>query len=162
MAVIGDTSDLDEFIYGGRPILPEKDSYSESILGGVVASDSAGGSVKQQLQYVGGAATRKVTYILLSGFKSDYVSKFLTKNRGQKFIAYLLGDSGIEPFVVQYLDENPSVSKTGFNGSVSLTLQVEPANDRCYDEWLLWNLACYGDELGCVMKNTGDAIKVLP
>ena len=65
----------------------------------------------------------------LDDYKVWYMENFLNKNRGQKFIATLLiGNTELEEFVVQYLGR-PKISKTGFNGSVSLTLQVEPAID---------------------------------
>lgn len=135
--LIGDTSDLDEFVYDGKPILPEQDSYSVKIPGGVVSSDIPGGLPKSQLQFYNFPYEVSGQYRALEGFKAAFIENFLEQHRGQKFIAYLLISSGeIEPFIVQYKGI-PSVSKTGFNGSVSLTFEIEPAIDRCWQQWIL-------------------------
>lgn len=144
MALQGDTSDLDEFVYGGQPILPEKDSYRVSTPYGVVTSDTAGGLLKSQLQFFNEPYTVNVNYIAVDQFKISYIENFLLRNAGQKFIATLLIGGVLEEFVVQYLGQ-PQISQTGFNGNVSLTLQVEPAVDVCYQQFIREFGPCMGN-----------------
>lgn len=150
MATVGDISDLDELLFGGNPFLPDAGSYSVSIQGGVISSTGQGGLSKQQLQFYNSPYSVKVSY---SGtqFEMGYLENFFNKNRGQRFVAHLdIGGTGIEPFVVQ-VTNRPSVSKTGFTGSVSITYEVEPATDKCYQESMLELAVCIGDptELFC-------------
>ena len=51
MALIGDTSELDTLLYGGKYMLPEANSYTMTTPWGVVSSDVSGGFVRQQLQF---------------------------------------------------------------------------------------------------------------
>lgn len=160
MALVGTTDDLDEFVYAGRPILPEKDSYSVTLQGGVEYSDIPGGMSKSQLQFYNSPYNVSVNYIGLDAFKIDYIENFLNRNRGQKFIAHLaISDSKIEPYVVQYL-ERGQVSKTGFNGSISLTLQVEPAVDTCFQQVIIDYGKCMGNPL-CFWDDVQDAVSGL-
>jgi hypothetical protein len=137
MALSGDTSDLDELIYGGSPVLPEQNSYSVTTPGGVVRSDVDGGLPKSQLQFYNKPHLASATYIGLDGFKIAYLENFFERHRGQKFIAHLLVLSGeVEPFVVQFVGE-PSFSKTGFSGSCQISYEVQPGIDRCYQQSML-------------------------
>ena len=47
MALIGDTSELDTLLYGGKYMLPEAASYTMTTPWGVVSSDVSGGFVRQ-------------------------------------------------------------------------------------------------------------------
>lgn len=163
MALIGDTTGLDEFVYAGKPILPEQDSYQLKIPGGVVRSDIAGGLPKSQLQFYNFPYEVTGQYRGLDGFKIAYIENFLDQHRGQKFIAYLLISSGdIEPFIVQYRGD-PQVSKTGFNGSTSITFEVEPAIDRCYQKFILdWGACLSGGDITSIATNVNEAVKVWP
>ncbi len=144
MALIGDTSDLDRFEFACEPILPEKDSYSISLPDGTVVSDLPGGMTKQQLQFFNQAYTVNVTYVGLDAFKIDFIEGFLLRNSGQKFIASLaISDSIIDEYVVQYFG-SPNIAKTGFNGQVTLSLQVEPAIDVCFQQFI----RDYGETVG--------------
>ena len=46
MALIGDTSELDTLLYGGKYMLPEAGSYTMTTSWGVVSSDVSGGFVR--------------------------------------------------------------------------------------------------------------------
>jgi hypothetical protein len=161
--VTGDVSDLDVFEYGGKSILPEKDSYSLSLQGGVESSSLTAGLDKQLLQFMNAPFNVSVSYVGLDASKILYIEAFLNKNRGQKFVADLLiGNTEIEPFVVQYIGR-PSINKTGFNGSVSLTLQVEPAIDRCFNNWVLENFKCVSGADWCeIFNNTEEGVEIWP
>ncbi|AZU97857.1 hypothetical protein [Vibrio phage LP.2] len=163
MATTGDVSDLDELIYGGSPVLPEQNSYSVSIPGGVVRSDVDGGLPKSQLQFFNKPYTASVTYIGLDGFKIAYIENFFERNRGQKFIAYFLISSGeVEPFVCQFVGE-PSFSKTGFNGSVQVSYEVQPGIDRCYQQSILALGQCLtGGQIVSIGTLLNEAIEAKP
>lgn len=145
MALIGDTSDLNTFAYGGKPLLPDRDSYQLTAPNGVVQSNIAGGLTKLGLQYFNSPAMVSVTYALESLSKIAFVKSFLRNNQGGKFITHLAVDNGaVEPYVVQYLG-SPNIQETGFNGFLRLNLEVQPSFDPCYDKFLNDYLACLGD-----------------
>ena len=62
MALIGDTSELDTLLYGGKYMLPEAASYTMTTPWGVVSSDVSGGFVRQQLQFFNSPAQVQVVY----------------------------------------------------------------------------------------------------
>ena len=138
----GDTSDLSRLTYGGKPVLPERDSYQVKLRGGVVASDIAGGLQKQLLQFTNAPYQVSVNYKGLDQAKATWLSNFFDQRRGERFIATLLiGGTELEEFVVQVVSQ-PTWKTTGFNGSISVTLQVEPAVDTCFIEWADWAYQC--------------------
>lgn len=163
MAIVGDVTGLSELIYGGSPVLPEKNSYSVKIPGGVIRSDLDGGLPKSQLQFFNKSYTCSVNYVALDGFKIAYLENFFERNRGQKFLAYFLISSGaVEPFVCQFVGE-PSFSKTGFNGSASVSYEVEPGIDRCYQAAMLDLGSCLTGGQIVYTKNTlREAIEAKP
>lgn len=163
MALVGDTSDLDELLYGGSPVLPEQNSYSVTIPGGVVRSDLDGGLPKSQLQFFNKPYLASVTYVGLDGFKIAYLENFFERHRGQKFIANLLISSGeVEPFVVQFVGE-PSFSKTGFNGSCQISYEVQPGIDRCYQQSILDLGQCLtGGQIVGIATNLHEALEAKP
>ena len=159
----GDTSDLESLIYGGAWILPEKDSFNEQDPTGVVRSSGGVGPLKSQLQFVNAHELMSVTYVALSNSKINFIKRFLKENRGQYFLAMLPNKYGeIVPRPVQYLDDQPSFKKTGFNGSVTLQYQAEPDDDVCFDEFLMWSGQCWGDDACAIMSLADDGVKALP
>lgn len=162
MALKGETSDLDRLQFGGKPILPEQQSYSVQTPDGTVVSSVAGGLPKSQLQYFNDPYIVSVKYTALDSFMSAYIENFFTLHRGQKFIATLLiAGTELEEFVVQYLG-SVKVSKTGFNGSVSVDLIVEPAIDRCFQQVIDGWGSCVGSDTCLVWDYANKAIKALP
>ena len=161
MALIGDTSDLERFQYAGKYILPEKGSYSVRAKSGAVYSEVNGGMTKQQLQFLNQPYYVSVTYIALDQFKIDYINNFLKRNDGQKFVTQLMIESGhIEEYVVQVVGDTDS-SMTGFNGSISLTLEVEPAIDTCWVQFINDYAPCMGNP--CEFFNIVDeGVQALP
>jgi len=132
----GDTSELDTLMYAGNLKLPERDSYSVTMPDGVTRSSLDGGLPKLQIQFLNQPYAVGCTYKMLSEFESAFMETFFKKNRYKRFIVYLLiGSTELEPFVVQ-LDSVPSVTKTGFSGSVTVTYQVYPAVDREYEQFI--------------------------
>jgi hypothetical protein len=102
----------------------------------VTRSDLDGGLPKLQIQFLNQPYTVGATYQMLSEFESAFMETFFKKNRYKRFIVYLLiGGTELEPFVVQ-LDSVPSVTKTGFSGSVTVTYQVYPAVDREFEDFV--------------------------
>lgn len=162
MALIGDTSDLERLIYGGKPVLPEQQSYQTVTPDGTVVSSTPGGIPKTAIQYFNQPYSVSVTYVALDGFKSLYLEDFFARNQGQAFIANLLiGNTETEEFVVKYLGSSKH-AKTGFNGSMSIDLVVEPAIDRCFQEFLAIYAPCMGSDTAPVFCYANLGIKALP
>ena len=162
MALSGDTSDLERLVYGGKPILPEKQSYSVKTQDGTVISSVAGGLPKSQLQYFNQPYKVSVTYVSLDGFKAVYLEDFFNRHQGQAFIANLLiGNTETEEFVVKYLGST-NQSKTGFNGSMSIDLIVEPAIDRCFQQFIAEFAPCMGSDTATIFCYANLGIKALP
>lgn len=162
MALVGTTDDLPVLEYGGKPILPEQQSYSVSTPDGTVVSDIPGGLPKTQLQYFNQPYEVSVTYQNLDGFKSAFMENFFARNQGQAFIATLLvSNTETEQFVVKYLG-NSTHARTGFDGSMSINLVVEPAIDRCFQQVVLDWGSCVGSETCEVWNNTNEGVKNLP
>jgi len=162
MALTGDTSDLERLIYGGKPILPEQQSYSVETPDGTVVSSVPGGLPKTSVQYFNQPYKVSVTYKSLDGFKALYLEDFFTRHQGQAFIANLLiGNTETEEFVVKYLGTSKH-SKTGFNGSMSIDLIVEPSIDRCFQAFLAEYAPCMGSDTAPVFCYANLGIKALP
>lgn len=164
MSLKGDTSDLDRLHYGGKPVLPERDSYTVKLRGGVVASDVAGGLSRQLLQFTNAPYQVSVNYKGLDQAKASWLANFFDLRRGERFIATLLiGGTELEEFVVQQVGGPSSWKTTGFNGSLTVTLQVEPAVDTCFIEWADEAYQCVTPEEWCEIFNyTKQGIEVWP
>ena len=161
MAIIGDATDLDTFAYGGANLLPDRDSYQLATPNGVVASNIAGGLTKLGLQYFNSPANLTVTYFMESVAKINYVKAFLRQNNGEKFIASLAVDYGtVEEYVVQYLG-TPQISETGFNGTLRLSLEVQPSFDACMDQFSV-DFACMGNDICEIFNLVDEGIKAKP
>lgn len=161
MALSGFTDDLERFKYAGLPILPEKDSYSIGLPNGSVTSDLPGGLTKSQVQFFNMPYTVNVKYVALDAFKIDFIISFLTRHVGQKFIASLaIESSNIDEYVVQYV-RDLSVKKTGFNGEISFTLQVDPVIDRCFEQMIADFGPCIGNPEP-IFCYTDMAVRALP
>lgn len=163
MALRGDTSDLDRLVYGGKPVLPERDSYSVRLRGGVVSSDISGGLTKQMVQFTNAPYSVSVNYKGLDQGKATWLSNFFDKRRGERFIATLLiGGTELEEFVVQQISD-ATFKTSGINGSISLTLQVEPAVDNCFIDWADWAYQCSAPQEWCqIFNNTKEGVEVWP
>ena len=162
MALSGDTSDLDRLIYGGKPVLPEQQSYSTTTPDGTVVSSVPGDIPKTAIQYFSQPYKVSVTYVSLDGFKSSYLENFFALHQGQAFIANLLvGGTETEEFVVKYIGDSKH-SRTGFNGSMSIDLIVEPSIDRCFQQVIQEWGECRGSDTAQIWCDTNLAIKALP
>lgn len=163
MALKGDVTGLATFQYGGKPVLPQQDSYQVSLQGGIVSSSFSAGLDKQLIQFQNSPYEVSVTYFAMDQSESMFIEQFLNRNRGLKFIATLLiGNTELEEFVVQYIG-TPQISKTGFSGSISLTLQVEPAIDQCFNDWVYENMQCLSGAEWCqVFSNTDGGLNSWP
>lgn len=162
MALSGDTSDLERLVYGGKPILPEQQSYSVQSPDGTIVSSVGGGMPKTAIQYFNQPYKVSVTYKSLDGFKALYLEDFFTRHQGQAFIAELLiGNTETEEFVVKYLGSTKQ-SKTGFNGSMSIDLIVEPAIDRCFQQFIAEFAPCMGSDTATIFCYANLGIKALP
>ena len=162
MALVGDTSDLERFKYAGEYILLEKGSYSVTAKSGAVYSETNGGMTKQQLQFLNQPYYVSVTYIALDQFKIDHINNFLRRNDGQKFVTQLMVESGhLEEYVVQVVGDVGGSSMTGFNGSISLTLEVDPSVDACWVQFIKDYAPCMGNP--CEMfKYVDEGVQALP
>ena len=162
MALKGDTSDLDRLQYGGVPILPERDSYKVTTPDGVVSSDVAGGLPKTQLQYLNQPYEVSVTYKSLDGFKAAYIQNFFTKHQGQAFIATLLLEgTALDEYVVKYLGSTDH-NKTGYYGTMTVKLLVDPAVDACFMDVIQDWGNCAGSDTPYVWCYTDLGVRALP
>ena len=160
MAISGSTEGLETLQYADEPVLPDKDSYSVQIPGGVVTSNLPGGLPKSQIQFFNGVYTVGATYVGLDGFKINYLENFFKRTRGQKFIARLAVDYFFEDFIVQVQGE-PIASKTGFNGSISVKYSVEPSVDRELEK-LLYDWGQNAGHAGNIWRVINKGIQALP
>ena len=147
MALIGDTSELDTLLYGGKYMLPEANSYTMTTPWGVVSSDVSGGFVRQQLQFFNSPAQVQVVYRCVTKARVDFLKSFIRLHEGLSFIAALAVDTDtVEPYVVDIVGA-PTWQENGFSGTCTLTYQVQPTPNADYDEFLQWTGATLGDDL---------------
>ena len=145
MALVGDTSDLDTLMYGGYPMLPERDSYSFTDSFGVEQTDISGGFVRQSLLYFNAPYQVDVKYNLVTAQRYNYLKMFIDAHKAIPFIAYMCLDSiEVEPYVVDIIDA-PEWETTGFSGTCKLSLQVQPSPDYDYRDFVLNFAPEYGD-----------------
>ena len=160
--LVGDTSDLERFQYGSKMKLPEQSSYQLTTQDGTVVSNSPGGLPKSQVQYFSQPYGVDVNYRAMDAFEAAYISSFLNRHNGQKFIAELLiGGTETEEFVVMYTG-NTKGSLTGFNGNFPVSLIVEPAIDRCFEQFLAEYAPCMGSDTAPIFCYANLGIKALP
>lgn len=146
MALIGDTSELDTLLYGGKYMLPEAASYTMTTPWGVVSSDVSGGFVRQQLQFFNSPAQVHVVYRCVTKARVDFLKAFIRRHEGLPFIAALAVDTDeVEPYVVDIVGA-PTWQENGFSGTCTLTYQVQPTPKADYDEFLQWAGATLGDD----------------
>ena len=146
MALIGDTSELDTLLYGGKYMLPEANSYTMTTPWGVVSSDVSGGFVRQQLQFFNSPAQVQVVYRCVTKTRVDFLKSFIRLHEGMPFIAALAVDTDtVEPYVVDIVGA-PTWQENGFSGTCTLTYQVQPTPNADYDEFLQWTGAAFGDD----------------
>lgn len=162
MALVGYTDDLERFQYGSKMKLPQQNGYKLTTPDGTVLSSVPGGLPKSQLQYFNQPYKVDVTYIAMDGFESNYISDFLRRHNGQRFIAELLIDkTESEEFVVEYLGDT-SGTVTGFSGNFPLTLIVQPSVDRCWQQFLAEYAPCMGSDTAPIFCYANLGIKALP
>ena len=146
MALIGDTSELDTLLYGGKYMLPEAASYTMTTPWGVVSSDVSGGFVRQQLQFFNSPAQVQVVYRCVTKPRVDFLKSFIRLHEGLPFIAALAVDTDeVEPYVVDVVGA-PTWQENGFSGTCTLTYQVQPTPNADYDEFLQWSGSALGDD----------------
>ena len=162
MALTGDTSELDVLMYGGEEKLPEQSSYTLTLQTGVISSSYAGGMDSQEIQFLDSPYNVSCTYEAMDGFEINYLNEFFNRNRGQKFIATLLVGGELEQFVVQRTnDAKPKM--TGFNGSISVTYQVVPAVDRCWQQTIFdWGQCMRGPDIAAVWCGCNTGVELWP
>lgn len=160
MAISGDVTGLEYFNYAGERVLPEKDSYSLTNPDGVVSSSLPGGLPKSAIQFFNDPYTVSVTYVAVDGYKINYIENFFKQNRGQKFIAKLAVSHFFEDFVVQ-VDGQPNITKTGFNGSATVTYKVEPSVDRELEQ-VFYDWGKNAGNAGEIWDLINQAVQALP
>lgn len=162
MALVGFTDDLERFQYGNKMKLPQQGGYKLTMPDGAVVSSVPGGLPKSQLQYFSQPFSVDVTYIAMDAFEANYISDFLRRHNGQRFIAELLiNKTETEEFVVEYIG-SASGTLTGFNGNFPLTLVVQPSIDRCWQQFIADFAPCIGSDTAPLFCYTNLAIKELP
>ena len=146
MATKGDISDLDQFIYGGLPIVPMVGGFSRRRTSGIVRSSSAGGLSQQRKKFYGNAYTADVTYFLTLGMQ-DFIKTFFERNEGKRFVAYLAADRPIvEPYVVQVVSDWEDSYASAADGALTVTLEIVSVRDPELDDYLFAMYQSLGDD----------------
>lgn len=160
--LVGDTSDLDRMMYGGKPVLPEQNSYSVKLPNGTVTSSYSAGLNSQQVQFLNAPYEVSCTYSSLSGMHSAYLQSFFDRHQAQKFIAsMIINGTELDEFVVQRIGD-VQVKKTGYSGSITVKYQVEPAVDRCWEQSLNDWAECAGDDTAAIWCYADMGVKAWP
>ena len=156
MALIGDTTGLSTFA-----LTPEQSGYSLTMADGTTISDISGGLAVKRLQFINAPAEVSCTYVCVSQAAVQYAKGFFRQNMAFKFIANLAIDSYVvEPYVCQLVG-TPQWEETGFNGRVKVKLQVQPAPDRCYEQFLIDFYPCWGENIGCIIRDVHDSVLII-
>lgn len=161
MALIGDTSNLDTLKYAGEIAEPLAGSYAVTLPNGVVTSTMSGGMSKMQLQFVNAPYYVTCTYRTFDYFEASFMEDFFLQHQGKKFIAYLvIEQSTPQPYIVQVMNDVEDV-KNSAGGDISITYEVYPAIDRCFQKVVREWGQCVGNpaQIWC---DVNEGVKLLP
>lgn len=148
---------LPQLRFGGKYLLPQRDSYQYTTSAGTRRTDTPGGPMFVQQDHLGGPFITSVTYFIDSPQMYAFFSNFYQRQTLQGSIpfqaALILQDAEIyEDYVCRFKDE-PQFQWTGFRGTVTFTIEVERrASDFEYDDTLFWFLQEYGDDAWPVLN----------
>lgn len=143
---------LPQLVYGGKYLLPERDSYSFSNPDGSRRTDITGGPMRIDTDHLGGPFVVNVQYFADSQAMVWFFQKFWLNQTFEGSIPFqcalaLESPDIAEDYTVRLKSAPQWNGFTGFNGRVSLTYEVEQKLiDYEYDDTLLWILAEYGDD----------------
>jgi hypothetical protein len=161
MALIGDTSNLDTLMYAGEIVEPLAGSYTVTLPNGVVSSNIAGGMSKMQLQFINAPYYVNCTYRTFDYFEASMLEGFFLQHRGQKFIAYLIIEQSTpQPYIVQVMNDVED-AKNSAGGDISITYEVYPAIDRCFQKVVVEWGKCVGNP-SRVWCDVNEGVKSLP
>ncbi len=139
MATKGDISDLDQLIFGGKPIVPQVaiGGYSRTKNSGVIRSDTTGGATRQRKKYFGNVHVAEVTFYLETPAQQDFIEMFVNRNEGKKWICNLAADRPIvEPYVVQTVSEWSHNEINSKDANMSITLEIFSVRDPALDDFM--------------------------
>lgn len=163
MAVKGDVSDLDEFVFGGEPIVPMVGSFSRRRRSGVVRSDTQGGLTRQRKKYYGQTYLADVNYYLDTPAMQDYIKTFFERNEGKRFVAHLTADRPIvEPYVVQVVSDWEDTYASAVDGLLTVTLEIVSVRCPELDDFLFTQYQCNGDDTCDVLTGIIDLVEGAP
>lgn len=147
--------DLPHLRYAGKMLLPERDSYSYTPPRGVVQSNIGGQLSRLGRANIGGPAMVSCTLFLNDPAMLQWWDAFYNYSiaEGSKRFQMRLFVSGfIRDHVVQLID-TPQVTTAGWYGTVQLSLEAVPINDRCFNQSVLYFYECYGSSTSCMVND---------
>lgn len=139
MATKGDISDLDELIFGGKPIVPQVaiGGYSMYKRTGVTQNDVAGGATRQRRRFHGTPIVASATFFLETPEMQDFIRVFIERNIGKYFVCHTEADRKIvEPYVVQVLGDWDESDINAVDSTVTVTMEIISVRDPDLDDSL--------------------------
>lgn len=163
MATKGDISDLDEFIFGGEPILPLLNGFSRVRVSGVVQSDVEGGLTRQRKKFYNQPYQANVSYDLATPAMQDFIKMFFERNEGKKFVAWLRADRPIlEPYVVQVVSDWEDVYASAIDGTLSVTMEIVSVRDTALDDVVFPLYQLYGNDFQTYLDAFKPIVQAMP
>ena len=163
MATKGDISDLDEFIYGGEPIVPQLNGFSRRRKSGVVSSNTSGGLTRQRKKFYNQPYLVDCTYYLHSPSMQDFIKIFFERNEGKKFVAWLRADRAVlDSHVVQVVSDWEDSYASAVDGMLSVTLEVVSVRDAWLDDTLFDLYQLSGDDVINTTEGMEEIVRAMP
>ena len=163
MATKGDISDLDEFKFGGEPILPLLNGFSRHRVSGVVQSDTNGGLTRQNKKFYNQPYLADVSYDLPTPVMQDFIKVFFERNEGKKFVAWLRADRPLlEPYVVQVVSDWNDDYASAIDGTTSFTLEIASVRDTALDDLLFELYQSYGEDYMSYLDAFRPIVEAMP
>lgn len=153
------TETIPTLCFGGKQMLPDRDSYRPGISFGAVVTDIGGGPPRSRMQSLNNAVTVSVTYTFDLCETQWFLDKWYTELREGtlpiKLPLELTGSdllNGTEYVATIMGADIPSFAMVGVN-KIGLSLSVVPIIDRCVSAARILCYEAFGGDLGWVINN---------
>lgn len=153
------TETIPTLCFGGKQMLPDRDSYRPGISFGAVVTDIGGGPPRSRMQSLNNAVTVSVTYTFDLCETQWFLDKWYTElQEGTLPIKLPLELTGSDllngtEYVATILGADiPSFAMVGVN-KIGLSLSVVPIIDRCVSAARILCYEAFGGDLGWVINN---------
>lgn len=158
---------ITKLCFGGKPLLPDRDSYQVGIAYGAVATDIGSGPVRVRAQYRNNSVNTTVTYTFnaceLQWFMDVY---YVALKEGQLPVEVRLDLNGSdlvdETWYVATIIGAPSAPVwTGIYAKISVTYNAVPIFDRCVSTSRIALYEAFGHDLRWVIDNVDSLVSPL-